>query len=216
MIKNLKIVEIVILELIGFLYIKSKKTSQEKIKEYIKATYQKNKSDIREFFIKEIKNNLNINNNDDIEEISEYAYDFESDKVKIRKLLLLFNIATLILRSEKQYRFSFEIYKKNSWDIEHIHATNDSSAEADNFIQNLTLLDSGTNRAYKDKPFNEKRAIIIEKEKYGQFIPLCTKNVFLKQYTENVKDMKDWNEDDKQCYVSEIKSIIKEFLLGDK
>ena len=203
--------------MIGFLLaIKSKKTSQEKIKEYIKATYQKNKSDIREFFIKEIKNNLNINYNDDIEEIPEYAYDFESDKVKIRKLLLLFNIATLILRSEKQYRFSFEIYKKNSWDIEHIHATNDSSAEADNFIQNLTLLDSGTNRAYKDKPFNEKRAIIIEKEKYGQFIPLCTKNVFLKQYTENVKDMKDWNEDDKQCYVSEIKSIIKEFLLGDK
>ncbi len=200
--------------MIGFLLaIKSKKTSQEKIKEYIKATYQKNKSDIREFFIKEIKNNLNINNNDDIEEISEYAYD---DKVKIRKLLLLFNIATLILRSEKQYRFSFEIYKKNSWDIEHIHATNDSSAEADNLIQNLTLLDSGTNRAYKDKPFNEKRAIIIEKEKYGQFIPLCTKNVFLKQYTENVKDMKDWNEDDKQCYVAEIKNIIKEFLLGDK
>ena len=202
--------------MIGYLLaIKSKKSPVERIKSFIQGTFGKQKSKIREYFINQIKESIKVYNDNDIEEISELSYDSESDKIRIRAILLLFNIATLILRSEKQYRFSFELFKKDNWDIEHIHAKNDATAELDNNIKNLTLLDSETNRSYKDSPFDVKRNIIIEKEKYGKFIPLCTKNVFLKQYTKNVRDMKDWNREDKECYIAEIKEILKSFLLED-
>lgn len=203
--------------MIGYLLaVKNKKNPVERIKSYIQGTFEKPKSKIRDYFINLIKDSVKVHDDSDIEELSELAYDFESDKVRIRALLLLFNIASLILRSDKQYRFSFERFKKDNWDIEHIHAMNDETAEADNNIKNLTLLDSETNRSYKDSPFNIKRNIIIQREKYGKFIPLCTKNVFLKQYTKNVNDMTDWNEDDKDCYIAEIKEILKCFLLEDK
>ena len=53
-------------------------------------------------------------------------------------------------------------------------------------ISNLTLLDSVTNREYQDAPFPFKRYRIIEEDKAGKrFMPLCTRNVFLKYYTDS-------------------------------
>ena len=60
-----------------------------------------------------------------------------------------------------------------------------------------------------------KYHINVENSQYSN-MDIVTIQYKVNKYTEKVKDMKDWNEDDKQCYVSEIKSIIKEFLLGDK
>lgn len=143
-----------------------------------------------------------------------------SDNVKIRKLLLLFNIATLVCKSEKQYRFPFDIYKGETggglkWDIEHIHATADETTgadEEDDSLWNLTLLDCGTNRnpVYAAKPFNEKRKIILERESKGLFVPLCTKNIFLKVYTEN-PDMNSWGDEDKLGYIATIERTLDTF-----
>jgi len=93
--------------------------------------------------------------------LSNLTYENYGDKRKIRQLLLLFNIATLVCKSEKQYRFPFDIYKgetgdKIKWTIEHIHATADETDEADDNMGNLTLLDAQTNSSYKDVPFDEK------------------------------------------------------------
>lgn len=53
-------------------------------------------------------------------------------------------------------------------------------------ISNLTLLDSITNREYQDAPFPFKRYRIVEEDKAGKrFMPLCTRNVFLKYYTDS-------------------------------
>ena len=101
------------------------------------------------------------------------------------------------------------------WDIEHIHATADETADADDNIGNLALLDSSTNREYKNKGFNEKRKEILEKSKKGRFIPLCTKNVFLKVYTENPKNMDLWDNDDKKAYVNEMKNTFTNFIKGE-
>ena len=46
-----------------------------------------------------------------------------------------------------------------------------------NDISNLALLDSETNRGYKNV-FPMKRMTIIQREKEGTFIPLCTKTDF--------------------------------------
>lgn len=152
-------------------------------------------------------------------DLNTISYDTSNDRRKIRRLLLLFNIATLVCKSEKQYRFPFDIYKgetgeKIKWDIEHIHATADDTDEADDGIGNLTLLDAQTNRSYKDAPFDEKRKIIIERESKGLFVPLCTKNIFLKVYTETPDEMNIWNDNDKRDYIDAMKSTLNTFFVG--
>lgn len=137
-------------------------------------------------------------------------------RLKIRRLLLLFNVATLVCKSEKQYRFPFDIYKIEKWDIEHIHTTADETDDADDSLWNLTLLDQSTNRSreYACVEFKEKRKIILERESKGMFVPLCTKNIFLKAYSSNLDDMDVWSGDDKKDYIAEMDKILKLLFAG--
>ena len=80
--------------------------------------------------------------------------------------------------------------------------------EEDNNIRNLCLLDRGTNRSYKNDSFKAKRKKIIENEKNGVFIPICTKNVFMKYYSNDLKDLELWNDEDRSCYSLDIQSKI--------
>ena len=75
-----------------------------------------------------------------------------------------------------------------------------SDDEVDNSIGNLTLLDSGTNRGYKNAIFPIKRKCIIELDKQATYVPLCTKNVFLKYYSKNVDEMLFWKDKDSSDY----------------
>ncbi len=78
----------------------------------------------------------------------------------------------------------------------------------DNSIRNLCLLDRGTNRSYKNDSFKNKRNKIIENEKNGTFIPTCTRNVFMKYYSKNLKDIEIWNENDRTDYFEDLKSVV--------
>lgn len=77
-----------------------------------------------------------------------------------------------------------------------------------NDISNLALLDSGTNRSYKNAVFPVKRRTIIEKEKNGTFIPICTKNAFLKYYSNNVSQLTFWDTDDRKAYLDNINALL--------
>lgn len=130
---------------------------------------------------------------------------------RVKNVLLLFNLVTLINKSEKQFRFPFDIYKTQKWDIEHIHATADESAEPDDGLGNLTLLDARTNRSYQDSPFEQKRKIIIEVDAKGRFVPVCTRNVFLKVYSEDIENFEFWSDDDKNDYIKAMKFEFNKF-----
>jgi hypothetical protein len=79
-----------------------------------------------------------------------------------------------------------------------------------NCIGNLTLLDAGTNRGYGNSLFSTKRRIIIEKDKEGTFIPLCTKNVFLKYFDGNVQSQ--WTKEDIEAYRKILENTMAKFL----
>ncbi len=80
-----------------------------------------------------------------------------------------------------------------------------------NNIGNLVLLDSETNREYKNSLFSFKRQRIIERDKGEVFIPVCTKNVFLKMYSvKGLDNMSQWNSDDAQDYLNEMYKILSE------
>lgn len=75
-------------------------------------------------------------------------------------------------------------------------------------IGNLTLLDSGTNRGYGNALFPYKRKCIVEREKEGEFVPACTRNVFLKYYSGDKgiqgNSLMKWNDDDAKAYLEAI------------
>lgn len=177
------------------------------------STQNVKKSEKNKMFIDMIKKDRSIKKVYDTNTAIDLYYP--KDNIHIRKILLFFNIATLYCKGEKQYRFPFDIYHKEHWDIEHIHATNAKDTEddeADSNIENLTLLDYKTNREYdyRNSPFDVKRKIILEKDSNGKFVPICTKNVFLKVYSSGeIND--SWNEIDKSDYSKAIVEIIKEF-----
>ncbi|RZG77802.1 DUF262 domain-containing protein [Acinetobacter sp. WCHAc060025] len=77
-----------------------------------------------------------------------------------------------------------------------------------NSIDNLVLLDSSTNRSYKNSVFPIKRRKIIEREKNGTFVPICTKNVFMKFYSTDVEQMSFWGEKDREQYLTDIEETI--------
>lgn len=79
-------------------------------------------------------------------------------------------------------------------------------------ISNIALLDSATNKSYRNSPFPIKRQIIINSDKEGKFIPVCTKNVFLKYYSKNVEQMNYWSEKDEKDYMEAMKITLSDFI----
>lgn len=228
-----------------------------KLRDIIDENTDKTKKEFRDSINKKIKKHFKKIELNDLEYNNKY----------IKDILLLHNIQTMLNNKNETTHFPFDRYKKEKWDIEHIHAIatkvnvkekdfaewlennfvkskalhkdkekNDKIkkiieekkliekdkidefiayvlGEEDNNIRNLCLLDRGTNRSYKNDSFKEKRRKIIEREKEGSFIPICTRNIFLKYYSiENLKSLEIWNENDRIDYLKSIRETLKDYL----
>lgn len=218
---------------------------------------------------------------------------------KIKKILLLFNIQTILSTKNTDIRFPFYQYKNETWDIEHVrsqttmqitgnarkdwaidileyftgergysdkrlngHGKTEKDLQIeiiasledsekkyceqlinildseniddiafkdlynrltiefkedkviDNIdsISNLALLDAATNRSYKNAMFPIKRKTIIKNDMNGVFVPICTRNVFLKSYSKKLGDVMYWGQNDADEYLAAIKQTLKEYL----
>lgn len=211
---------------------------------------------------------------------------YESGAHRLRPILLLFNVASLLANPATNARFQFDKYKLDSWDIEHIrsvasdmpnskdrqkawlenvveyissdefieaeesdanseelsikleaiellqaasfnndhfeavydkvraHYDPDGNEDVDNSIGNLTLLDSRTNRSYMNAVFPIKRARIIALDKQATFVPLCTKNAFLKYYSKQVDKMLYWEAKDSEDHQRAMVEMLFDFFQG--
>lgn len=218
---------------------------------------------------------------------------FKDDNyIECKRILLFFNIETSIKQQINQnskiknsdpvtyYKFPFDLFKMNDWDIEHVGSKKDNPlnevkdkmvwlsyiadiscndtnwsyfqiraqelyvtlkeknkddgnkfkelySEIINVIQknendskdtldNLALLDSSTNRGYGNALFPSKRKTIIENDMNGVFIPVCTKNLFLKYYSSNDESnsqwKNSWEDNDRRAYLIAIHETI-DFIL---
>ena len=261
--------------LVGFL-VASNILSIEKI---YNAAKDKTKNELRDFLKDTIKNNLRLSLNLKEEEIkidniSGLSYDDDKDKKNIEKILLLFNIATILNQKGSYVRFSFNEFNAKKWSLEHIHVQNDKglkdkeaqdawlssvekylddsktgdkqlaemigSFKEDNKrndffalqieilnrfgdkelldihgIENLALLTAENNSSLSNGPFIEKREKIIEMDKDGEFIPICTKNVFLKYYSNELSNVYFWSKQDQEDYKGSIIKTLENFF-GEK
>jgi len=250
------------------------------INEIKKESENKTKIAFKDYLKSKIKEQVNCN----LDEI-EYG-----DK-RIKKILLLFNIQTILETQKSEMRFPFHKYKNENWDIEHVRSQTDRTingnerkawiedmldyffgtlnisdieesiklinyndekegllnihksllelqqvekieddkfeelfsliqayfnenkqTEEKNDISNLTLLDSSTNRSYGNSFFPIKRKRIIENDSNGIFVPIATKNLFLKYYSKKVDEIMYWNEEDAKDYLKAIKTKLSDFI----
>jgi len=81
-------------------------------------------------------------------------------------------------------------------------------------ISNLALLSQPDNAALNNSVFEVKRRTIIDMDKNGEYIPICTRRVFLKYY--NPKPSNEhfyfWSLEDRSNYLKEIKTVLKDYL----
>jgi len=93
----------------------------------------------------------------------------------------------------------------------------DEDASDKDSLGNLVLLDSGTNRGYGNAPFPYKRNCVIERDRHGRFVPLGTKNVFLKYYSgmaASAMDAVRWHTSDMTSYMEELRKRLNIYLNG--
>ncbi|MCF8302358.1 MAG: DUF262 domain-containing protein [Bacteroidales bacterium] len=255
--------------LIGYL-VASEKLSVNEIYQLFKSM---RKHEFKRELYDRIKNEFDINT------LGELDYNYE--KSKVFRALLLFNIATILNNRNSYIRFAYDKFNKENWSIEHIHAQQDKGFtrsdaikkwledvnqqinriklgskkseknkikkeiideindllqqekikgederflsiqtkvfeffgdEPDiNTIDNLALLSGQVNSSLSNNIFPIKREILITKDKLGEFVPICTKNVFLKYYSSKVDNLYFWNQDDRKDYLKEVKNVIKSF-----
>lgn len=189
--------------------------------------------------------------------------EYSPGSERIRRILVLFNLATLLGNERSNIRFQFDSFKTEKWDIEHVrsvastnlgtptakvdwlerslgflqsvneapelqgdiqafidlpvkertdavfevvyekvlrHFKEDSEGAADNGISNLVLLDAATNRSYGNALFAVKRQRVLSLDRDGIFVPLCTRNVFLKCYSRKVDHLMFWTQEDRDGY----------------
>jgi len=92
----------------------------------------------------------------------------------------------------------------------------EDNAEDIHSISNMALLDKDTNSSLNNSIFPVKRRKIFDAERDNKaFIPVCTKNVFLKYYTDDISHMQFWGRADKDNYLKKIKECLKPFMQGD-
>ena len=85
----------------------------------------------------------------------------------------------------------------------------------DHSVANLVLLDQATNRSYKNAVFAVKRQRVLSLDQSGIFVPLCTRNVFLKCYSRRVDHLMRWKPSDRESYQNVmLKTLVEFFLKG--
>lgn len=74
-------------------------------------------------------------------------------------------------------------------------------------ISNLCLLDSYTNSHLNNSVFDVKREKIKEREIKGYYIPVCTRNIFVKAYSEYPTSNGYWTESDRESYLDNVRKV---------
>lgn len=80
-------------------------------------------------------------------------------------------------------------------------------------IANMALLSTADNAALNNSTFDVKRNEIIKMDKAGQYIPFCTRMVFLKYYTPSEDNqLHFWGYTDRVAYVDAMNKVLANYL----
>ncbi|MFH7018634.1 DUF262 domain-containing protein [Flavobacterium sp. FlaQc-47] len=108
---------------------------------------------------------------------------------------------------------NLDIIDKNDFEaiVEEVYNLINKKADIDqniiHSISNLCLVDSHTNSYLNNSVFDVKREKIKQREVTGHYIPVCTRNIFMKAYSEYPMSNAYWTEHDRQKYIDNMKKV---------
>ncbi|WP_339883570.1 DUF262 domain-containing protein [Polaribacter vadi] len=205
---------------------------KKKIEKLIELTYQENSQIIRELLLlfnvvstmdskySKFPFERYINEKWSLEHIhAQNSEDLKTDKQ--RELLLKEQkVYFQNLKEEKISKKIIEILESDIIDLDFFTELQEEIfkkyTKDDNInihsIDNMALLATSDNSALNNNIFPIKRDKVIELDEKGSFIPICTKNVFLKYYSKDVTQNSEWTKKDRKAYLTEIKTKLITFL----
>lgn len=84
-------------------------------------------------------------------------------------------------------------------------------------IANLALLAGEDYSALSNSVFAVKRPSILERDKSGSYILVCTRNVFLKYYSPaGEQQLHFWSAEDRSYYLEAMRAVLGDYLLADE
>lgn len=86
-------------------------------------------------------------------------------------------------------------------------------------LSNMALLTAGENAALNNSTFDVKRMKVIAMDKAGEYVPTCTRNVFMKYYSSSDTKLHFWSEEDRKGYIEAMNCVLfdyKEKKIGNK
>ena len=87
-------------------------------------------------------------------------------------------------------------------DVEEIHT-----------LDNMALLSVNNNSTLNNSTFDVKRNKIISMDKTIEYIPVCTRRVFLKYYTDSDKNqLHFWGKADRKAYIQNMNEVLRPYL----
>jgi uncharacterized protein with ParB-like and HNH nuclease domain len=117
-----------------------------------------------------------------------------------------------LMKLEKQEVIEFEMFdtivKTVYTFFNALSGFNDSNKHT---IDNLCLIDQPTNSLLNNSVFDVKREKIKQREVDGYYIPICTRNLFLKAYTSFPQNNAYWTQEDRTAYLKDIKKTYNFF-----
>ena len=118
--------------------------------------------------------------------------------------------AITAINSEKPGAFSGEKFNELSARVLELLNKDD---EPDHSIRNMALLSSKDNSSLNNSVFEVKRQMILELDRAGEYVPICTRNVFLKYYAAaDAQQPHFWSDKDKTSYLSAVRDTLKSYL----
>lgn len=89
----------------------------------------------------------------------------------------------------------------------------DGSIEYTHSLSNLALIGQSDNSALNNSTFDVKRNIILEMDKTSDYIPVCTRRVFIKYYTPSeANQLHFWGKADRDGYIAEMQNVLSNYL----
>lgn len=119
------------------------------------------------------------------------------------------------LRMLDANELTWEIFAALSTEVNKLFSEeNDTYREELHAVSNLALLSQPDNASLNNSVFEVKRRAIINMDRQGHYIPLCTRRVFLKYYDSqpSAQHYYFWGKNDRKHYLEEINRVLKHYL----
>ncbi|SHJ88817.1 DUF262 domain-containing protein [Epilithonimonas mollis] len=132
----------------------------------------------------------------------------ENEKSDLQKLLNE-------VESLSDDKITWEIFEKLAQNVIRKFSEENQDINTDSHnISNLALLGHNENAVLSNSVFEVKRREIINLDKIGSYIPVCTKRVFLKYYDKKNTSQQYyfWGQNDREAYLEEIKKVLLPYI----